>query len=113
MPSLMYSALVGVLVLVVVGAVVTLFLVLVQSGKTDSVGEPLGGRESPLYLAADPTGYGRGSGDEVIEASGPRSILGSIPRSSASTTDKPPSGRACHPVGVSLDLTQPVPDIHC
>jgi hypothetical protein len=47
-----------------------LIVVLVRLGKTETVGEPLGGRESPAYLAAGPTGYGRGSGDEVIEASG-------------------------------------------
>ena len=65
-----YLAILAMLVLLVAGSIVTLIVVLVRSGKSETVGEPLGGRESPLYLAAGPTGYGRGSGDEVIEASG-------------------------------------------
>jgi hypothetical protein len=70
MPLPVYVAVLGFLVLLVVGAIVTLVVVLKQSAKNEPVGEPLGGRESPLYLAAGPTGYGRGSGDEVIDASG-------------------------------------------
>lgn len=67
---LVYFAILGVLLLLVIGAIVTLIVVLMQSRRAQTVGELLGGRESPIYLAAGPTGYGKGSGDEVIEASG-------------------------------------------
>lgn len=70
MSLLVYFSILGVLSLLVIGAIVTLMVVLFQSRRAQTVGEPLGGRESPIYLAAGPTGYGKGSGDDVIEASG-------------------------------------------
>jgi hypothetical protein len=40
------------------------------SGREAADGDAPGGRESPIWTGAGPTGYGRGAGTESIEASG-------------------------------------------
>lgn len=70
MSPVVYFAILGALGLLITGALVTLVVVLVQAARERSTREPPAGHESPVYLAAGPTGYGKGSGDEVVEASG-------------------------------------------
>jgi len=70
MSPVTYLAILGALGLLIAAALVTLIVVLVQAARGRTTQEPPAGRESPVYLAAGPTGYGKGSGDEVIEASG-------------------------------------------
>jgi hypothetical protein len=70
MSSTVYFEILGALLFLVVGALATLVIVVVRSARTGGFGEPPAGRESPVYLAAGPTGHGTGSGSESIEASG-------------------------------------------
>ena len=67
---MLYFAILAALGVLIAGALLTLIVVFVQAGRERSTREPPAGHESPVYWAAGPTGYVRGSGDEVIEASG-------------------------------------------
>ncbi len=68
-PSVYYG-IVGFLLALVAGAIVTLVVVLVQSAKRPAASEPPGGRESPLWLGTGATGYDQPSGEDMVNATG-------------------------------------------